>query len=42
MKLVVDGKDFMVIGYELGLYPISTNFSIVCGNNLDVIKAGFR
>jgi hypothetical protein len=39
MKLVVDGKDFMVNGMNWDYYPIGTILIIVCGNPDDVIKA---
>jgi hypothetical protein len=34
MKLVVDGKDFMINGMNWDYYPIGTNILIVCGINL--------
>jgi hypothetical protein len=34
MKLVVDGKDFMINGMNWDYYPIGTNYLIVCGINL--------
>jgi hypothetical protein len=40
MKLVVDGKDFMINGYELGLLSIGTNYTYSLWNQSDdVIKA---
>jgi hypothetical protein len=33
MKLVVDGKDFMINGMNWDYYPIGTNYT-VCGINL--------
>jgi hypothetical protein len=34
MKLVVDGKDFMINGMNWDYYPIGTITPIVCGINL--------